>query len=396
MTNPSSMTRFRIALALALIIVAVVMVAGCDYVPPEYNIVLIKLHPDGSVGWSKIFEDKAIKEMVETADGSYIITYTVVTHRPEHVPDKIIRLSKNGDQIWEQSMPASPDIQCLNQGLISTSDDGFAFAAARGGVCLFTAEGNVLWDRGAGIIYPDESFIQTKDGGFLIVGDYFGNSSMPTVKKLDSRGFRVWEHSVQARELDNAQSIIELPDDLGFLVSFDSRHKQEVKDPLYIAQLDKNGIIINYSLLSPDGWFSSGITHTTSDESVIFYHNFTGIKPNYNGGYPIVTYLNNTNTAGFMDRNGHVKRSVILPNYSVPIIPAPDEGYLFAGFKGEGNQYYGNIIKNVTDSKLHVVKLNSMMTQEWEKEIPEIKVSSVGKIIPLKDDGYIILCGTPK
>jgi|GEM_PF-3783210 len=396
MTGHRPMPPSRVTFGPILVMVAVLLVAGCGNVPQEYNLVLIKMQPDGSVGWSKTFEDKAIKEIAETFDGSYIITYSIVTHRPENVPDKIIRLSKNGDQIWEQSMPESRDIQCLNQGLIGTSDNGFALAAARGGVCLFSPEGNVLWDRGAGIVYTDESFIQTKEGGFLIVGDYFGNSSMPTIKKLDSRGFRVWVHPVQGRELDNAQSIIELPDDSGYLVSFDGTHKQESNHPLYIARLDKNGSLINYTKISPDGWFTSGITQAASDEFVIFYHNFSGINREYNGGYSVDTFLNNSNTALYMDPIGHEKRSIILPSYNVPIVSSPDGGYLFAGFAGGDGQYYGNIFKNVTDCKLHIVKLNSMQTPEWEKVIHGVRVSTVGNIIPLKDGGYLLLCSTPK
>jgi hypothetical protein len=394
MPGDRPMTPFRITLALVLVMVAVLLAAGCDNILPEYNLVLIKLHPDGSVGWSKIFEDKAIQEMVETSDGSYIITYMVVTHRPEYVPDKFSRLSKNGDQVWERSVPGSGDFQCLNKDMISTTENGFATAAARGGVCLFDADGNAVWDKEASAIYYHESIVQTRDGGFFVIGDHRGNTSIPTNAKLDNNGILVWENTFQSNEIEEPYSTVELPDDSGFLVAYHGKYQNE-NHPLYIVRLDEKGVFLNTTLLSPNGWFTSEITKTASDEFVILYRNYTGIYTSYTEGNRITNYLNNTNSAAIIDRKGEVKKHIDLSNDSVPTISTPEGGYLFAGFSGNGT-YYSDFIWNVTDTTLHVVKLDSLLKPEWEKEISDIKVNSIGKIVPTKDGGYLILCARLK
>ena len=82
--------------------------------PLNYNNFVVKINPDYSVAWHKIYEWDNHGDMsaIESYDGSCIVAWK----------NTVIKFSQGGDEIWKYKSPANYNIESLK--LIEESENG--------------------------------------------------------------------------------------------------------------------------------------------------------------------------------------------------------------------------------------------------------------------------------
>ena len=141
---------------------------------------IIKTDADGKEQWSKVFEGIVASDVQQTVDGGYIITgfsTGVSTGGSYH----LIKTDTTGNQLWIKTYSVNfnhwPDLSVQQ-----TKDLGFIFVGEKrstvdGESDIYLhktdAEGNQLWSQtfGGSGIERGRSVQQTTDGGYIIVGE---------------------------------------------------------------------------------------------------------------------------------------------------------------------------------------------------------------------------------
>jgi hypothetical protein len=191
-----------------------------------FDFLIFRLNPDGTKQWVKFFGGSGndyANSMVETFDGSYIITGTTN--------------SSNGD------------ITDGNNG----SDDIW--------VIKIDSEGNKIWDRTFGGSNYDfaKSIQQTNDGGYIIAGYTLSNDGDITdgnngsediwVIKIDSEGNKIWDRTFGGSRHDGANSIQQTSDGGYIIAGYTLSNDGDITDgnngkfDVWILKLNANGEI---------------------------------------------------------------------------------------------------------------------------------------------------------
>lgn len=141
--------------------------------------ILIKFHSTGPAIWGRQIgnEEEYVEfsSIANTVDGGI-----VVAGEYEYQYGLIVKFNNQGDLLWQKLITLSfHDLEC--KSIIETSDGGLAVlveleenldAFEKTAVIKLTATGNIEWSQafsGTTDVDPD-SFCQTSDGGFAIVG----------------------------------------------------------------------------------------------------------------------------------------------------------------------------------------------------------------------------------
>ena len=175
------MTRLYVIFALSFLIIGLLLVTGCDYVP-NHDIILIKVTSTGTLDWLKIIDngrDDRAGAMIPISDGGILI------HMKLSNRSSLMRLSSNGSTVWDRDYVGSG---CLDNAITQVRDGDFVTASSGlGAVCKIDKDGNLIWNVSSVKFDRLEhsqvySIIETNDGGFLITGD------SPGLFRLDSEG----------------------------------------------------------------------------------------------------------------------------------------------------------------------------------------------------------------
>ena len=144
-------------------------------------------------------EDAAFS-LIQTTDGGYAVSGGTDSQGAGGTDAWVIKLDKQGNQVWDKTYGGSGNDVALS--LIQTTDGGYAVAGAtftKGSgevdfwVIKLDKQGNQIWDRTYGGSRDDEAFslIQTTDGGYAVAGGISskgaGNSDAWVIK-LDENG----------------------------------------------------------------------------------------------------------------------------------------------------------------------------------------------------------------
>jgi hypothetical protein len=261
------------------------------------NIYLIKTDKDGNMMWSKEYGSKYSNEkgnaVQQTSDGGYIIageietyddvgwrryyTYLLKTdslgdtlwigkYESHHYDQdisvlqtkdggyivlgrKLIKVDAEGKEEWEKSYEGY-DIQ-------GTSDNGFIIAGrneiSKSGHVVYpdlyitkiNECGDLLWQKIYGGRYGEEGFSvqQTKDGGYIVVGekDSYGAGVFDVyLLKTDKNGDTLWTRTYGGEDDDVGNSVLQTSDGgyiiAGWTDSFDARTWD-----IYLIKIDEKG-----------------------------------------------------------------------------------------------------------------------------------------------------------
>jgi len=167
---------------------------------------VIKLDKQGNQVWDKTYggsgNDVALS-LIQTTDGGYAVAGWTQSKGADNLDFWVIKLDEQGNQIWDRTYGGSgDDIAPKPIPLIQTTDGGYAVAGAtftKGSgevdfwVIKLDKQGNQIWDRTYGGSGDDvaSSLIQTTDGGYAVAGGISskgaGNSDAWVIK-LDENG----------------------------------------------------------------------------------------------------------------------------------------------------------------------------------------------------------------
>lgn len=169
---------------------------------------LVKIAPDGSMVWDKIFgaNGRVIKKIIELPSGDIVVS--------GHLSQLYVAgLTSNGDLIWEKDYPGSSNK--INYDLLYTKDNKIALlgtspnpTSGRLDLCILKTDlnGNQIWFKshypfpaGSDALPVLNSFTQDDAGNFYIpLWGYIDNplDSDLELLKLSPSGVAQWKHSL--------------------------------------------------------------------------------------------------------------------------------------------------------------------------------------------------------
>ena len=143
-----------------------------------------KLDNKGNLEWDGILgriTNGFARNIIQTTDGGYAVAgYTYINLWPKGSRDsRVIKLDNKGNLVWDKTFGGSEE-DCTFS-IIQTTDGGYAVVgithskgAGKGDIWVIKLDnkGNLVWDKAFGGSELDgaNSIIQTKDGGYAVVG----------------------------------------------------------------------------------------------------------------------------------------------------------------------------------------------------------------------------------
>jgi uncharacterized delta-60 repeat protein len=227
---------------------------------------VLKLNPDGTVGWEKTYggtgQDWA-SSIQETSshlgpDG-YIVAGTTDSFGAVWQDMWLVRLNTDGTVAWQRIFDLG--VSELATAVRQTADEGYivaGYSAVEPGtadvwIIRLDANGNIVWQNTYGGTGWDtaSSIEQTDDGGYIVAGqtDSFGAGNYDVwVFKLDSDGNVEWEKTYGGTELDSAASIDQTLDQFqqpdGYIVAGETSSLGTDSYDMWVLKLDTNGAIV--------------------------------------------------------------------------------------------------------------------------------------------------------
>ena len=407
---------------------------------------LVKTDTKGEELWNNTFRGfiwhDSADSIQQTLDGGYIIA-GITPFNPGHSDFLLVKTDSNGTEQWYRtfgggglefnpSVRLSPDGGYILGGETFSFDDDYWLIKT-------DEDGNVQWDRtfkGSGL----ESFQQTLDGGYIIIGDLYD----PPIIKTDSNGNEQW---VIRMKWDELNSVLQIENG-GYILAGIKNSKlllvklmaerpapsaQFTYEPGYpganqtitfdaSASHDPYGNITYYQWDLGDGNYVN-----TTQRTVTHSYDESG---NYNVGLTVT---------GSNDDMSSINREIIVQRSAPPVkrwektfgvqgddnayslALTSDGGYILAGTKGGdfwlvktdaegveqwnwtigGNEFSeaysaiqtsdgGYILAGSTSSKAWLVKTDANGNEQWQRTIGGNEFSEAYFAIQTSDGGYII------
>jgi len=247
------------------------------------DIWLLKLNPDGTIAWQKMF-DLGVSELArcvrQTSDGGYIVGgYTAAD---AGIADAwIVKLRSDGSVEWEKTYGGEDWYSWdIVSSLTPTSEGGYVVAGetdsfGAGNVDMWilklSESGSVVWENAYGGIGLDRAsdIQETVDGGFVVAGETktFGvNDTFDIwVLKLSSDGTVEWQKTFGGSEgNDTAQSVRETTEG-AFIVAGTTDSFGAGGWDLWLLQLDSNGALQWEKTYGGGGWDTHPSIRQTPD-----------------------------------------------------------------------------------------------------------------------------------
>jgi hypothetical protein len=184
------------------------ILAGTRGSPPEKDIFAVKTDALGTIIWHHIYGKEDCSEMphsvIQSSDGGYVITGTVITPaQPAYENDIIVvKIDDDGDTVWTKTYGDSGTIE-LGGPIVQTPDGGYLIAGLKEwDICLIRTDdfGNTIWTK----TYENPDFNEnvssmelTSDSGYVLAGS-IGSGSLYDfyVLKVDSLGDSLWSREI--------------------------------------------------------------------------------------------------------------------------------------------------------------------------------------------------------
>ena len=215
------------------------------------NVWVVKLDANGEIVWQRLYggtQADGGRAIQQTKDGGYIVAASSSSSDGDVSVNRggqdfwIIKLDAVGNIVWQRTFGGSGDD--VPASIRQTTDGGYIVAgytesndgdvSGNNGLRDFwiirlDAEGNLIWQRALGGTRFDQAACvqQTRDGGFIIVGESNsrdGDVSQNNggvdfwVVKLDAGGNLIWEKSLGGPGGEGAQSVQQTSDG-GYIIA---------------------------------------------------------------------------------------------------------------------------------------------------------------------------------
>ena len=356
--------------------------------------------------WDKTFggnSDDMGFSIIQTENGGYAIAGYAIFPRREKKEDWksklgyiilekskrqdfwIIKLDKNGNMEWDETF--GEEMTDLARSIIQTKDGGYAIVGS-----IWTKyvrkqdfwliklgeNGNKEWEK---TFNKDEqdiaySIIQTKDGGYAIAGGagkrFWGEVNF-WITKLDAKGNMEWENNFGGKGWDEIYSIIQIKDG-SFIATGCVGSKGKGRVDVCVAKLDRRGNLV---------WIK---TFGGSD-----YDEAHSIIQSEDGGYAVAGFTVSEDTGDRdiwvikLNKEGNKIWDKTLggtsEDWANSIIQNKNGNYMIAGWTS-------SIGAGKTD--VWIIKLNKRGDLVWDKTFGGSEDDEAHSIIQTEDGGYAV------
>ncbi|MEO0179876.1 MAG: hypothetical protein ABIN54_01040 [candidate division WOR-3 bacterium] len=191
------------------------------------DFLVLKLNPDGSIHWARTFGgtswDRAYS-ITQTSDGGYAVAGYTYSFGAGGYDLLVLKLNPDGSLAWARTFGGTD--YDIASSIAQTSDGGYAVAGytqsfGTGGydflVLKLNPDGSLAWARTFGGTSWDHasSITQTSDGGYAVAGytESFGAGNGDfLVLKLNPDGSLAWARTFGGTDWDMASSIAQTAD----------------------------------------------------------------------------------------------------------------------------------------------------------------------------------------
>jgi hypothetical protein len=320
-----------------IVLVAVLLVAGCDETPSK-DIVVIKLTPNATLSWSKVIDtgdEDTAEEIIPASDGGFVISAGLYgMDHPQGRYPYLIKFSREGNFLWNRS---TYELNC-DSGHLTNNPNGEIITGAGNDSCRFNSDGE-----------PISNGTISHSGGI-------------SYQSLKEHGFT-----------DAPTSVIELKNNRGYIVVVRNQSFRP-----FSVLLDLNSTFINATPLETLPEISPSAFRDLPWEYKDILRNWIP--------YQVV----------FFNREGSAVARQILYNTSSITTQTDDGGYFSAGFKDSSQFLSPYTHSKAREGNLHLTKLFPNGTLQWDTAIPNVTINEAVGIIQTSDGGYAILCENDK
>lgn len=359
-----------------------------------------------AITWDKTFggssEDMGFS-IIQTKEGGYAIAGYIILPRREKKDDWrsklgyvilekskkqdfwIIKLDKNGNMEWDEIF--GEEGTDVARSIIQTKDGGYAVVGSAWTeyarkqdfwLIKFGENGNKEWEK---TFDKDEhdiaySIIQTKDGGYAIAGGtgkrFWGEVNCWIIK-LDAKGNMEWDNNFGGTGWDEMYSIIQTKDG-SFIATGCVWSKGAGRGDVYVAELDRRGYLV---------WDK---TFGGSD-----YDEARSIIQTDDGGYTIAgfTVLEDTGDKDFwvvkLDKEGNKIWDKTFggtsEDWANSIIQTKDSGYMVVGWTSS---------MGAGKTDVWIIKLNKRGDLVWDRTFGGSENDEAHSIVQTEDGGYAV------
>ena len=299
----------------------------------DFDILLIKIEPDGDLIWSKTYGangNDLSRDIIATADGNYMIVgWSKAAGQPDNNAN-LIKIDIDGTVIWNKTFGSSSDDfgNCVK----TTSDGGYimigqtyGFGSSNGDAWLvkLNSNGDTTWTKRFGGSLNDEGYYLTvaPDGGYVFLvrdSSNVGQDIDTRVIKTDASGNLVW-NKVYGGDKKDTPKMIQNTNDGGFIACGNSRSFGWINPDMWILKLNSSGDTTwtrHYGGSQNEHCY---VIREMADGSYIATGKTASYGPNFD---PIFLKFNSSGTLAV-----GVKENALAAN-SVQIYPNPSAGKL--------------------------------------------------------------------
>ena len=359
-----------------------------------------------AITWDKTFggsSDDMGFSIIQTENGGYAIAgYTILPRREKKddwrsklgyiILEKsykqdfwIIKLDKNGNMEWDEAF--GEERTDVARSIIQTKDGGYAvvgsiwtkYVRKRDFWLIKLGEnGNKEWEKTFDKNEHDiaYSIIQTKDGGYAIAGGtgkrFWGEVNCWVIK-LDAKGNMEWDNDFGGIGWDEIYSIIQTKGG-DFIATGSAWSKGAGRGNVYVAKLNKRGNLI---------WDK---TFGGSD-----YDESRSIIQTDDGDYTVAGFTVSEDTGDRnvwvikLDKNGNKVWDRTFggtsEDWANSIIQTKDRGYMVAGWTSS---------MGAGKTDVWIIKLNKRGDLVWDRTFGGSEDDEAHSIIQTEDGGYAV------
>lgn len=348
-----------------------------DVGPPNHfygDVYIIRTDQYGDTIWTKTYGDPNAWEvaysMSNTSDGGYIIAASKFDSQLWHL--WLIKINSQGDTVWSKIFPGSQGGYCIKK----TNDGGYIVTGGLYDISLLRidAQGNTLWLKK----YDNESeweegnyVQQTSDGGYIIAGvtEFPEPRSLDIwLIKTDSMGDTLWTKIYGGDYIDSPSSLCETKDG-GYLIAGEYTEQGELglEEHIWILRTDSEGDTLWTKKINNGSWSDRAYSvEKTSDGGFIIagetcYENFDSdiylLKLNEEGNNQWTSRIGRN--LGEIGDEKHYRGN--------DVAETSDGGYIITGFQCIyiGWDYYEDLCLLKVDDKGQITGIS-----EKKKNIP--------------------------
>ncbi|MDI6759975.1 MAG: hypothetical protein QMD05_04045, partial [Candidatus Brocadiaceae bacterium] len=223
----------------------------------DYDLLVLKLRPDGTVEWQKTYKGASAyctRSIQQTSDGGYIVVSATVSLGVGEADFLVLKLRPDGSIEWQKTYggvdfdwPRSIQ-QTIDGGYIVAGETlSFGAGSCDLWVLKLRPDGAVKWQKTYGGVRGDWTYStrQTSDGGYIAAGgtDSFGTGKIALwVLKLRPDGTVEWQKTYGGVGRSDAYSIQQTSDG-GYIVAGSTKPFGAGKDNLWVLKLKPNGAV---------------------------------------------------------------------------------------------------------------------------------------------------------